>query len=105
MCDQDTCVYFRGPPSIVIGNSLFITGCERRPGPGQGNWKEAKRTRGIADEPASQTRLRSVEKAQGAKRALLCKSSRDEDSRNRGHCYANQVVMRIHATKGNQVVM
>ncbi len=27
MCNQDTCVYFNGQPSVVIGNSLFITGC------------------------------------------------------------------------------
>jgi hypothetical protein len=50
----------------------------------QGNRKEAKRTRGKADEPVSRARPRSAEEAQGAK----------------GHCYANQVVMWIHAIKG-----
>ncbi len=47
----------------------------------QGNWKEAKRTRGIADNPVSHARSRSAKKAQGNKRALLCKPSRDVDSR------------------------
>ncbi len=85
--------------------------------------------RGKADNPDSRVRSRSSKKGSGNKghcyanqRALLCKPSRDEDSRkltlavvldqglakktqetkghcyaNQGHCYANQVVMRIHA--------
>ncbi len=46
-----------------------------------GNRKEAKRTRGKADNPVSHARSRSAKKAQKTK----------------GHCYANKVVMWIHA--------
>jgi hypothetical protein len=46
-----------------------------------GNWKEAKRTRGIADNPVSHARSRS---AKGLRKT-------------KGHCYANQVMMWIHA--------
>ncbi len=45
-----------------------------------GNWKEAKCTRGKADNPVSRARSRSAKKAQET-RALLCKPSRDVDSR------------------------
>jgi hypothetical protein len=37
--------------------------------------------RGKADNPVSRARSRSAKKAQGTKRALLCKLSRDKDSR------------------------
>ncbi len=41
----------------------------------------AKPTRGKADNPDSRVRSRSSKKGSGNKRALLCKPSRDEDSR------------------------
>jgi hypothetical protein len=52
----------------------------RRPGPGLRKLEGAKRTRGKADNPDSRAGSRSSKKGSG-KRALLCKPSRDEDSR------------------------
>jgi hypothetical protein len=77
MCVQEPCVYLLWPPSVVIGNSLFITGRWKT------TWTWIKET--------------------GRK-----PNGREEKRTNQGHCYANQVVTRIHANQGhcyaNQVV-
>ncbi len=54
MCNQDTCVCLLWPPSVVIGNSLFITGCWkttwtwiRRPEGSQTDERKSGLTKGI----------------------------------------------------------
>ncbi len=61
------------PPSVVIGNSLFITGC----------WK----TTWTWIKEAGRKPSRREEKRTNQER--LCKPSRELIHANQGHCYAN----------------
>jgi hypothetical protein len=80
VCNQDTCVYFNGPPSVMIWNSLFITGCQKT----TWTWnKEARRMPNGREE--KQTSL-AVMSDQGLAKETqakghLCKPSRDTDWR------------------------
>ncbi len=49
MCVQEPCVYLLSPPSVVIGNSLFIMDAGRRPGPGLRRLEGSQTDKSIAD--------------------------------------------------------